>query len=216
MMPQKNITNYESDGRTQNYYGVYINRSTRIELIGYFDNFRYSSKGAMQKGPVYIVNSSNLSGDIVCNNQVTDEIISQNSYEPSITIKSNGKNYEFNLDLSSLSLGNNLTFNTSNNNQSFVKRVDGIVYYKLILKDSNNTILPNSDQRILLKLPYYLRPQKNTFPIAKLSSNNGYEVNNFIGGVIGTDGNVSIKSGNYESFSNLSGVVLEGSFIANI
>ena len=211
-----NIVSYETANMTQTYYGVYIKSTSKIELTGYFDNFRYSSKGAMQRGPVYIVNSSNLSGDIVCNNQVTDKITSQNSYQPTITIKSNGLNYVFNFDLSSINLGTNLSFNNlTGGNASFVKRVDGIVYYKFIVKDTNNHILNDSNERVLFTLPYYLRPSNNIFPTGGLTSNGGYEINNYIGAFIGSNGNVSIRSNNYASFSSMNAVVIEGSFVAN-
>ena len=198
---------YESQNKTQLYFGVYISRIARCVVNGVFTNHRYSAIGSCQLAPIGITRSSVLEGNIISENSVINDIYCISVDMRYMSININGLPFEYNIDFSNFTKGTNITVYEDSYNGSYIKIVKGIVYMNLMLDDSGNSIIPSdSSNRNLGTLPTQFRPSQNLNIKAYLTGNHGYNLSTDVTVNIASGGNITLR-GNYDS-TNLKKTVL--------
>lgn len=208
-----NPVSYDSQNKTQIYYGIY-NRSNRgCVYNGCVGNFRYSNIGACQKSPFFFRSASHISGSIQTENCLHDYIEYRNAGN-NCTLECNCKPFIYSLDLTTFNYLNsfkNKTNDITSNDSNYIYKIDNVVYYRLVLKKTDNTaVLPDSEEYGVLDLPVAFRPTHIIYKEGYTSGSGGYTVTNGVSYRISDSGRITAKGGtNNHIDSNL---VLEGSY----
>lgn len=132
-----NIIKYQDTNLQQYFYGIYFNNCLYINLIGYFNNFRYNESGIIQRSSLYLKNSNNNIINITARLQLIPIEIDKTVNYKSNMININGYPYIFELDLSNITLENGYNILNNNWNGSSLKVINNILYFTIVFTKTN-------------------------------------------------------------------------------
>lgn len=203
---------YASQGLKQLYSGIYCDRCNYLTIDIETNNFRQGSVGYCQASGIDLYKCDNTFLKLNARLQPTNMILKEPVTYKRMNLNVNGSKYVFNFDLSDITLAENFSIIKDGWNDSFIKVVDNILYYNLILKNSQANISSDGTLNILATLPSQLRPSSIINCNNAILSNNNYNrrVNTYISYI---DPQGKLQVANNESGNNT--IIITGSYILN-